>query len=263
MVYVTYSNGMLLSTQLPQDMTLDADRLFTSDFNGDGISEIYFMNRNTPSTGLLRMRRSGSTYSYETVNSNMLSAWHQVFPGDFNGDGKPDLLSYVEDSEHNPYWSLNYFKESSLKWPTIHFSEETLAIGSPETHSYSLTDFDNPDYKFITVGDFNGDGKADVAFRSAANYMKFLYSPVHEENDKWVFASTQTVSLDDIGMTGVSNQTICTGNFLPTYYECSLIDLDLSDRCVQRTTSFHFGFRSLCNCLICIDIAPSSEYVFT
>lgn len=214
MVYVTYSNGMLLSTQLPQDMTLDADRLFTSDFNGDGISEIYFMNRNTPSTGLLRMRRSGSTYSYETVNSNMLSAWHQVFPGDFNGDGKPDLLSYVEDSDHNPYWSLNYFKESSLKWPTIHFSEETLDIGSPETHSYSLTDFDNPDYKFITVGDFNGDGKADVAFRSAANYMKFLYSPVHEENDKWVFASTQTVSLDDIGMTGVSNQTICTGNFL-------------------------------------------------
>lgn len=214
MVYITYSNGMLTSTPLPQDMVLDADRLSASDYNGDGITEISFMNRTTPATGLKRMRRSGSTYCYETVNGNMLSAWHQVFPGDFNGDGKIDLMSYVEDNNGNPSWHLNYFKETSLKWPTIHFSAETLDIGNPEVHSYSLTDFDNPAYKFITVGDFNGDGKADVAFRSAANYLKILYGPVREENGQGVFASTQTVSLGDIGMSGVSNQTICTGNFL-------------------------------------------------
>lgn len=214
--YITYSNsnGTLSSSQLPQNMVLDADRMFACDFNGDGISEIYFMNEDTQSTGLLRMRRSGSTYSYETVNSNMLSVWHQIFPGDFNGDGKPDLLSYVEDSDHNPSWHLHYFKESSLKWPAFHFSEQTIGIGNPGTHGYSMKYYEEADYKFITVGDFNGDGKADVAVRTTGNYLKLLYGPVREENGQGVFASTQTVALGDIGMSGVSNQTICTGNFL-------------------------------------------------
>ena len=212
--YITYSGSSLSAEQLPQAMVLDADKMFACDFNGDGISEIYFMDEDTESTGLKRMVRSGSSYSYETVNSNMLSVWHQVFPGDFNGDGKPDLLSYVEDSDHNPSWTLNYFKETSLKWPTVHFSEQVIGIGDPGTHGYSLKYYENADYKFITVGDFNGDGKADVAVRTIGNQMKFLYGPVREENGQGVFASTQTVSLGDIGMSGVSNQTICTGNFL-------------------------------------------------
>ena len=212
--YFTYSNGILSSTQLPQDMVLDADKMFACDFNGDGISEIYFMNEDGPSTGLLRMRRSGSSYSYQTVNSNMLSAWHQLFPGDFNGDGKADLLSYVEDSNHNPSWQIHLFKESSLKWPAFHFNVDTMGIGNPATHFNSLQQFDNPSYKFITVGDFNGDGKADVAVRTDGNCLRFLYGPVRLENGQGVFASIQTVSLNDIGLSGVTNQTICTGNFL-------------------------------------------------
>ena len=212
--YITYSNGTLSAQQLPQSMVLDADKMFACDFNGDGISEIYFMNEDEVTTGLLRMRHSGSSYFYETVNSNMLSPWHQVFPGDFNGDGKPDLLSYVEDGNGNGSWHLHYFKESRLQWPSLDISTQVIGVGNPGTHGYSLKYCNDPDYKFITVGDFNGDGKADVAVRTENEQMKYLYGPIRNENGQGQFASSQTVSLNTIGMANVSNQTICTGNFL-------------------------------------------------
>lgn len=212
--YITYSNGSLTSLQLPQNMVLDADKMFACDFNGDGVSEVYFMNEDTESTGLLRVKPSGSSYCYDTVNNNMLSPWHQVFPGDFNGDGKPDLLSYVEDGNGNPSWHLHYFKDSRLRWPSFTISEQTIGIGDPGTHGYSLKYLNDPDYKFITVGDFNGDGKADVAVRTENDQMKFLYGPVRDVNGQGQFASAQTISLGTMGMSNVSNQTICCGNFL-------------------------------------------------
>ena len=212
--YITCSNDTLSAQQLPQDMVLDADKMFACDFNGDGLSEIYFMNEDNVATGLLRMRHSGSGFSYETVNNNMLSPWHQIFLGDFNGDGKPDLLTYVEDGNGDGSWHLNYFKESRMKWPAFDMDEQVVGIGNPGTHGYSLKYLSDPDYKFITVGDFNGDGKADVAVRTENDQMKFLYGPVRNVNGQGQFASSQTVGLGTMGMVNVSNQTICTGNFL-------------------------------------------------
>nr|MCR5646008.1 FG-GAP-like repeat-containing protein [Bacteroidales bacterium] len=212
--YITYSNGSLTAEQLPQNMVLDADRMFACDFNGDGKSEIYFMNEDTQTTGLLRIRRTSTSYLYQSVNNYMLSPWHQVFPGDFNGDGKPDLLTYVDDGNGNASWHINYFKESELYWPELPFSEQAFGIGDPKTHGYSLKYFDDPDYKFITVGDFNGDGKADVAVRTGNDEMKFLYGPVKNVNGQGQFSSSQTVSLSAIGMSGASNQSFCVGNFL-------------------------------------------------
>ena len=137
-----------------------------------------------------------------------------MFPGDFNGDGKPDLLTYSEDGNGNSSWYLNYFKETYIYWPEINISEQTIGIGNPGTHGYSLKYYDEADYKFITVGDFNGDGKADVAVRTQDNQMMFLYGPVKNVNGQGQFSGTQTVSLSTIGMNGASNQTICAGNFL-------------------------------------------------
>ena len=212
--YITCSNDTLSAQQLPQDMVLDADKMFACDFNGDGLSEIYFMNEDNVATGLLRMRHSGLGYYYETVNNNMLSPWHQIFPGDFNGDGKPDLLTYVEDGNGDGSWHLNYFKESRMKWPAFDMDEQVVGIGNPGTHGYSLKYLSDPDYKFITVGDFNGDGKADVAVRTENDQMKYLYGPVRNVSGQGQFASFQTINLSAMGMSNVSNQTICTGNFL-------------------------------------------------
>ena len=213
--YTTYTNDSLISTQLPSSMVLDVDKMFACDFNGDGISEIYYSNESPiVTTGLARIRKNGSNYFYEQVNDAMLSPWHRLFPGDFNGDGKLDLLSYVEDGNGNGGWYIQYFKESKLSWPAFNISNQTMGIGNPGDHGYSLKNLSEQTYEFISVGDFNGDGKSDIAVRTSNNKMRFLYAPLRWENDEARFASIQDVNLSDMGLGGVSNQNICTGNFL-------------------------------------------------
>lgn len=213
--YITYTGNGLVSTQLPSSMVLDVDRMFACDFNGDGISEIYYSNDEPPfATGLKRIRKNNDGYYYEEVNNGMLSPWHQLFPGDFNGDGKLDLLTYVEDGSGNGGWHIQYFKESELSWPAYNISNQTMGIGNPGNHGYSLKNLSEPTYEFVSVGDFNGDGKSDIAVRTSDNKMRFLYAPLRWENDVAQFASIQSVNLSDMGLSGTTNQSICTGNFL-------------------------------------------------
>lgn len=212
--YITLSGDTLCSTQLPSSMVLDVDRMFACDFNGDGVSEIYYSDEDANVTGLKRIRKNGSNYFYEQVNNGMLSPWHILFPGDFNGDGKMDLLTYVEDGSGNGGWHVQYFKESELNWPAFDISNQTMGIGNPGEHGYSLKYLSEPTYEFISVGDFNGDGKSDIAVRTSGNQIKFLYSPLRIENGECQFASVQTVNLNAMGLGGVSNQSICVGNFL-------------------------------------------------
>lgn len=213
--YITYTGNGLVSTQLPSSMVLDVDRMFACDFNGDGISEIYYSDDEPPfATGLKRIRKNNDGYYYEEVNNGMLSPWHQLFPGDFNGDGKLDLLTYVEDGSGNGGWHIQYFKESELSWPAYNISNQTMGIGNPGNHGYSLKNLSEPTYEFVSVGDFNGDGKSDIAVRTSDNKMRFLYAPLRWENDVAQFASIQSVNLSDMGLSGTTNQSICTGNFL-------------------------------------------------
>ena len=212
--YLSWERDTLTCRQMPQSMVLDADRMFACDFNGDGISEVFFMNREARASGLLRMQLTTEGFRYDTVCRSMLSPWHQIFPGDFNGDGKPDVLSYVEDSLGNPSWHLHFFKETELRWPETDFLEATVGIGNPGTHGYSLKCLDSADYKFITVADLNGDGKADIAVRTQNDTLRLLYGPVRNENGQGRFASVQNRVLDAVGLGGVSNQTIATGVFL-------------------------------------------------
>lgn len=212
--YITYTGNRLISTQFPSSMVLDVDRMFACDFNGDGISEIYYSDEETNATGLKRIRKNNAGYYYEQVNNGMLSPWHQLFSGDFNGDGKLDLLTYVEDGSGNGGWHIQYFKESELSWPAYNISNQTMGIGNPGNHGYSLKNLSEPTYEFVSVGDFNGDGKSDIAVRTSDNKMRFLYAPLRWENDVAQFASIQSVNLSDMGLSGTTNQSICTGNFL-------------------------------------------------
>lgn len=212
--YITFSNNQLSATELPSSMVLDVDRMLACDFNGDGISEIYYSDESTNITGLKRLRVLDSAFCYEDVNFAMLSPWHHLFVGDFNGDGKSDLLTYVENGNGEGAWDILFFKETNLAWPSYRFSNATMGIGNPGYHGCSLKYLIEPTYEFVSVGDFNGDGKSDIAVRTSGNQMRFLYAPLRRENGEAQFASIQTVNLSDMGLSGASNQTICMGNFL-------------------------------------------------
>lgn len=128
------------------------EKLIASDFNGDGKTDLLFMMDNCsrlyPNTYGGFLGGSVSTYFNKSIDSytTLFNSGNCVKPGDFNGDGKLDLLVFTDDSE----WKILF--HDGIK----SFIEPTDA---PVTLT---TNPDNNDNKFCEVADFNGDGKSDI-----------------------------------------------------------------------------------------------------
>lgn len=124
------------------------------DFDGDGKMEILVQKPGASYILSVYPISATSGYSYgASVNytfTNVLQGY-RVFPGDFNGDGKTDLL--VRSSPNNPYaaWNLLYSTGTSFKsYPWIYQNRPYL-------------DGDNGgSAHHLIIADFNGDGKTDI-----------------------------------------------------------------------------------------------------
>ena len=125
-----------------------SDIILPGDFDGDGKTDVLvvrdqqahvlIINAVAPSTGY-----SFSSSIRDTITS--LTKDCKIFPGDFNGDHKTDLL--VRNS--SGVWNIMY--STGTSFITVPFTfQQTVTM----TGSYS-------DDKII-VGDFNGDGKSDI-----------------------------------------------------------------------------------------------------
>lgn len=138
------------------NLTNFGEKQYLLDFNGDGKTDILIVD--DYSTIIYEINRTGTDPKYtfsatvlyssgspNNSTSGFPSKWHRVFPGDFNGDGKADLLTYV--SSHN--WALYYSTG-------IGFSKGNAPALTP-TDPEAADDDDN-----VFIGDFNGDGKSDV-----------------------------------------------------------------------------------------------------
>src|SRR5262249_37874164 len=95
-----------------------------------------------------------SSYSkwadYEAINSTFAWSWR----GDFNGDGKTDLL-YLPTTWATNGWRVMTSTGTSLSGPTTWASYEAVDVDSNG----------NPGTAY--VGDVNGDGKDDFVYLSA------------------------------------------------------------------------------------------------
>ena len=140
---------------------LDLDNGLVGDFNGDGISEFYFLNAiNSPdycSTYLLDLNNNNSNPLIELAtpyfggSSPAYAPYLNItksFVQDFNGDGKDDILNikFIPSQNHYTYtiYSLNIVP--NYVWDVI---------GTGILHHF------HPD-KYLGIGDFNGDGKIDL-----------------------------------------------------------------------------------------------------
>lgn len=148
-----------------------ADQLITGDFDGDGLDDALtiksLMGQNGTSNKIqFCVARGGgnTTRIWKTVSQyNGSKIINRVVAGDFNGDGKDDV-AMMYDYENNK--------------PQTHVFLSTGTSFQDWRSWYTETGFFNPDLVTgrYTAGDFNGDGKDDIAamYDYADNTTKIL-----------------------------------------------------------------------------------------
>ncbi|HSY20101.1 MAG TPA: VCBS repeat-containing protein [Candidatus Acidoferrales bacterium] len=153
-----------------------------ADLNGDGVYELVLLEFKTSVTSVGGMldtaishgldwaltirtfRRGAFAASAEAsvpltmiLPAEVLNEWPIMIKGDFNGDGRPDLLT----RRSNTQWNV-YFSSADGRW----FASQPAMT------------FEAPAQGYITVKDLNGDGLADIIwYEPDDNRLSIFMSP--------------------------------------------------------------------------------------
>lgn len=123
----------------------------TGDFNGDGRVDLLWRNDDGSIHDLLANANGGFTDNTANSFVSMPSSWHVAGIGDFNGDGRDDIL-WRNDSGA----IMNFLG--------------TANGGFTSNGTNSSVNVDTS-WHVAAVGDFNGDGLSDILFRNDAGVM--------------------------------------------------------------------------------------------
>lgn len=127
--------------------SLAGETPLVGDFDADGRADIVTFTRGSYMDAwvALNNKANGSFGSPKKWHDNFVADGEKAAVGDFNGDGRDDVLTFTRSPANDVYVGLS--------------------DGSRFVASKWNDDF-GPDGEFVTVGDFNGDGKDDlITFR--------------------------------------------------------------------------------------------------
>ncbi|MCP3384645.1 FG-GAP-like repeat-containing protein [Bradyrhizobium sp. CCGUVB4N] len=114
----------------------------TGDFNGDGKTDLLMLNNATHGVAIWEMNGTQVAANPQIGTINAASGWSFVGSGDFNGDGKTDLLLLNSTTKGVAIWEMN----------------GTQVMANPQIGTINA----GAGWAFAGTGDFNGDGKTDL-----------------------------------------------------------------------------------------------------
>ena len=138
---------------------------FLGDFNGDGKTDILVWN-DDPTYNALYLSNGDGTFTkaaYFNIRSTSLAHSNRTvgsFLGDFDGDGRTDVMTWSNDPTYNALY-LSNGDGTFTKAPDFNIRTTLLGSSSGTTGSF--------------LGDFNGDGKTDVMIWSNDPTYNALY----------------------------------------------------------------------------------------
>jgi hypothetical protein len=119
----------------------------TGDFNGDGKTDVLWQSTDGTVTNWLGQANGSFVGNISNAHSDVGASWHVAGTGDFNGDGIDDILWRNDNGGFITDW---------LGTPNGGFIGNTDAAWNNASSNWHI----------VGVGDFNGDGRADILWRS-------------------------------------------------------------------------------------------------
>jgi len=125
------------------------------DFDGDGKTDILWRNTVTGQNYLYPMDGLAIKPTEGYLRTAADTTWQVVGIGDFDGDGKADIVWRNSSSGENYLYPMD--------GTTIKASEGFIRSVADTT------------WQVAGIGDFDGDGKADIVWRNSASGQNYLY----------------------------------------------------------------------------------------
>jgi hypothetical protein len=181
------------------------------DFNGAGTDDLVFQRASDGLTEIMFLHGTTETGGGVIPNAAFNSSvWQIAGVGDFNGDGKPDLVYHnvstglteiqflngingagggaIANGAFGPEWNIvglgdftgNGNLDLVYQRPSDGLVEIQLLDGTTSVGGGPIagSPFNSPDWRVVGVGDFNHDGKADLIYRnsvSGVTEVQFLH----------------------------------------------------------------------------------------
>ena len=125
------------------------------DFDGDGKDDILWRNSSSGQNYLYPMNGTAIKPTEGFIRTVADLTWQVKGVGDFDGDGKADIVWRNSSSGQNYLYLM-----------------DGITIKPTEGYLRTVTDLD---WQIAAVGDYDGDGKADVLWRHATSGDNYLY----------------------------------------------------------------------------------------